>query len=215
MKQFTLLALLIALIVSSGCEKEECDCPELLGSFYIGIRTSHYPINSTVIPCYLVSGDTVDLPLYLSHRSHINNPPRSLGQDYYQYETDITEFRNLDFGLHYYTIAGATMTNIPDRLAIDWFGVKDINNTYQKYSMDFIIPIDSNEFNSQTFILDSILVVDKWFKNVLTGPVYKNHQPGQEYSGAVPEQYYYSKDYGIIKFNMSDSSVWELLIHNK
>ena len=77
--------------------------------------------------------------------------------------------------------------------------------------MDFLIPVDSNEFNSQIFIYDSLQVTNKWYKKVLTEPVYKSHQPGLEYSDAIPERYYYSTEYGIIKFDMSDGTVWDML----
>ena len=211
MKKITLLTLLIVGILFSACKKEECNCQKFLGSFYFGIRTSHYPINSTDTPRYRTLDNTTDLPLYLSHRGQIDDPPKSLGLDYYQYETDDTEFRNSDFGLSFYSVAGSTLTEVRNKLIIDWYGVKDINTIYQKYTMDFTFPVDSNIFSSELFIYDSLFVVDKWYKKVLTGPVYINHQTGLEYTGAIPERFYYSTDYGIVKFDMSNGTHWEII----
>ena len=210
MKKIVIFTFLIAFLFSA-CKKEDCNCQKLLGTFNFGIRTSHYPINSTVIPHYKIANDTTELPLYISYRFSIDEPPKSLGLDYYRYETDNTEFRNSDFGLFYYSVSGSYPDQTPDKLFIDWFGVKDLNTIYQKYSMDLLIPVDSNEFNNQIFIYDSLQVTDKWYKKVLTGPVYKSYQPGLEYSDAIPERYYYSTEYGIIKFDMSDGTVWEML----
>ncbi len=212
MKKFTLISLVIIPFIFSACKKETCDCQKSLGSFVIGLRTSHFPINSMELPIYKVAKDTIDMWLYLSHRQHINFPPISIGQDYYRYETDNTEFRNLDYGLFYYTTAGGSpLTERPFTLTIDWFGVLDINSAYQKYSMEFNLPIDSNAFTQNHFIYDSLFVNDRWYNNILTGPVLKNDGPGQEYTGAIPLQYYYSSEYGIIKFDMSDGIPWEII----
>jgi len=211
MKKIAFLTLILIGILIVGCKKEECDCPKQLGSYYFGIRTSHFPINNTLLPQYKFSGDTINLPLYLSYRGHIYDPPKSLGLDYYYHETDHTEFRNSDLGLYYYSFAGSTLDEAGDKLLIDWYGVKDLNTIYQKYSMDFIIPVDSNEFNSEMFIYDSLLISDTWYQKVLTGPVYKSNQPGLDYPGAIPIRFYYSTEYGIIKFDMSDDTHWEII----
>jgi hypothetical protein len=96
-------------------------------------------------------------------------------------------------------------------MQIDWFGVKGIDTTYQMYSIVFNIPVDSNEINQNTFLLDSIKINNKWYSKVLTGPVLRSQQPGLEYIGPVPERYYYSTEYGIIKLEMSDGNFWEII----
>lgn len=212
MKKSTLISLTVLLLSFSACKKETCECQQLLGSYVIGIRTSHFPINSTKIPKYKTVDDTINMSLYLSHRQHLNYPPKFLGQDYYRYETDNTEFRSSDYGLFYFTTAGGPAeTQRPLKLNIDWFAIYDIDFTYQKYSMEFNLPIDSNVFTENQFIYDSLLVNDSWHYNILTGPVYISNNPEPEYLGAIPLQYYYSTEFGVVKFDMSDGNSWEII----
>jgi len=214
MKKLKILISFFLLIFLFSCEKEShnCDCPKQpLGYIPFGIRTLFYPINSTVIPQYISNVDTVSFHLYFSFRDHINIPPAPTGFDYYKYETDNTEFRSESFGLLYYSIAGSEYTQTLSSMAIDWFGVKGIDTTFQRYSILFTLPVDSNEVTQNTFLFDSLLILNKWYTKVLTGPVHKNIQPGLEYNGPVPEQYYYSTEYGIIKLDMSDGTFWEII----
>jgi len=214
MKKMKILISFILLLMLFGCKKESdnCDCPkEPLGSFYFGLRTLFYPINSTVIPQYISNADTISFHLHLSCRSYVYNPPPRMGLDYYRYETDMTEFRCEKFGLFYYSTAGGEITQTLSLMNIDWFGVKGIDTIYQKCSIVFNLPVDSNEITQNTFLLDSVMINNKWYTKVLTGPVLKSHQPGLDYIGPVPEQYYYSTDYGIIKLDMSDGTFWEII----
>ena len=211
MKKMKILISFILLLMLFGCKKESdhCDCPkEPLGSFYFGLRTLFYPINSTVIPRYISNADSISFHLYLSHRSYVYNPPPRTGLDYYRYETDMTEFRSEKFGLFYYSTAGGEFTQT--LMNIDWFGVQGIDTTYQKYSIEFNLPVDSNSITPNTFLYDSLMINNKWYTKVLKGPVIKS-QPGLDYFGAVPEQYYYSTEYGIIKLEMSDNTFWEII----
>lgn len=219
MKKIAVLTLLCSLLFSA-CKKEECYCPQQVGSYYFSGRTNHYPINSTVLPSFLATNDTIILPGFISHRSYINDPPISSGQDYTRHETDQTEFRSLDFGIRYYSVAGyglgpfsdaSSKGSKRDKLYIDWFALEDYHTIYQKYSMDFLLPVDSNEITNELFIYDSLLVADTWYKNVLSGPVYKSFQTGPDYPAAFPERFYYSAEYGIVKFEMSAGTVWKII----
>ena len=204
----------ILLLQLLGCKKEtnNCNCPtEPLGYFYFGLRTLFYPINNTVIPLYVSNDDTNSFHLYLRHRFFVDNPPPLTGLDYYRYETDMTEFRCEKFGLFYYSTAGGELTQTLSQLNIDWFGVQGIDTVFQKYSIAFNLPVDSNKITTSTVIYDSLVVNNKWYRKVLTGPVVKSHQPGLDYFGPVPKQYYYSTEYGIIKLDMSDGTFWEII----
>ncbi len=221
MKKIAFLTLLLLGIFFTTCKKEECKCPQQVGSYVFSNGNNHYPINSTSLPSYTASNDTIIIPLFRSVRIGMYNPPINSGQDYVRHETDDTEFRSFDFGMLYYSIAGFGFGPLPDnvqsagstveKLRIDWLALEDYWTVLQRYTMEFLLPYDSNEINNELFILDSLQIKDTWYKNILSGPVHKSIQNGLDYSGPIPERFYYSIEYGIIKFDMSDGTAWEIL----
>ncbi len=212
MKTLLSLLLLLALLACTK-EPETCQCPkEPTGYFPFGIRTLFFPINSTAMPAYAVSGDTVAMELYLSFRNFIDMPPRQTGLDYYRYEMDLTEFRSAGFGLFYQATAGSEITGRLSVMKIDWFAVKAADTLYQPCSMVFNLPVDSNGTTQQAVLLDSVQVSGKWYGKVLSGPVVTSPAAGgPAYPGAVPVRYYYSTDCGIVRLDMTDGTHWDLV----
>lgn len=208
-----LLVSSIFLVCFSSCNKNK-DERTLLGTYYLSEDDkNNFPFNDTLSPKYTSFDSVINFTFYHhSNNSIMMESCQSFSCDeFYKYELLMSVLNAGDYTIQYNLKANHSNNSNLATLTSYWYFIQDSSEYTPLYSMRFNIPIDSNEFNNVRFLYDSILVNDIIYYNVISDTT---HGPGYQDENELdlfPTRFYYSPEYGIIKYVMSDGSNWELI----
>lgn len=130
-------------------------------------------------------------------------------KNYYEYETLESVITGSEIRITYRVASNGKIYKGKSYLLLYWdCGVEGFPHVFGGAR----IPMDTTGFNSKLVLYDSLFVNGNMYFQVFRG----NLNLPEHYNDMVleaiayPVQYFYEKQYGIIKFNFSDSTSWEL-----
>lgn len=208
MKTIPLSVLMLAFLMFASCKKT-VDDPELLATYNLtDLEKSFYPYSGNYNPKYITDSVEIYFDTQRNNSFMINTPVNSFG-DYYQHEVGLSALINENYVLEYFSTPEVFELGIHSQIS----GLWSTNNSPDPpnyFQFNFRIPLDSNQVDTSQFMIDSLLVKEKWYKEILSGPVIYSVPP-PIVDSIYPVRYYYTGNDGVVKFDMSDGSVWELI----
>ena len=126
---------------------------------------------------------------------------------FYQYETCETNLVSNNLKIRYFLNSNPKLMGDKPYLTIGW-----IMDTSEFISVQggARVPMDTSDRFADIVELDSLKVSDKVYFEVFKGSMYRSTNDTATLSIAYPVYYYYALHYGVIRFDFSDSTSWEL-----
>ncbi|MCB2201181.1 hypothetical protein KQH26_00280 [bacterium] len=119
-------------------------------------------------------------------------------RDYYIFERESISFRNNNYELRLVVGSGVNANHFSIGYDIDELS----------FHSNLISPLSKETLSNNEVYYDSLIVNNKSYNNVFSDSL--THQ-GSINIDPYPIRYYYSKEYGIIKIDFEDGSVWKLM----
>ncbi|MCB2207181.1 MAG: hypothetical protein KQH67_02690 [Bacteroidetes bacterium] len=138
----------------------------------------------------------------------IETPSGVNTKKYYEYETLEINLVSNHIIITYFLSANDKRYHYKPFFNVSW--VNDIDGTPGVKGGDRV-PFDTSDFHSRVVLLDSVSVLDKVYYEVFKGNLEAFMINDSVYEPPVyPTSYYYKLHYGIIRFDFSDSTSWNL-----
>jgi len=138
----------------------------------------------------------------------IKTPSGVNTKKYYEYETLEINLVSNHIIITYFLSANDKRYHYKPFFNVSW--VNDIDGTPGVKGGDRV-PFDTSDFHSRVVLLDNVSVLDKVYYEVFKGNLEAFVINDSVYEPPLyPTSYYYKLPYGIIRFDFSDSTIWQL-----
>jgi len=191
---FTFLLVVGLSIFFSGCKKGECLGEYLLSSE--DLKTVPFSGNESLL--FVKENDTVKLECWSKGYEIIRVYPSDYDKDYYLIEVSSTRFTGKDLDLDLWI--RAKLHNDYSVLSISFI---DPNDEYYGCSKGWPLPLFKETYPNGQWIEDSLTIQGFTYHNIFCDSI---NCPGNEHFII-----YYTKEYGVVKYEYQDGSAWELL----
>lgn len=208
LKQLFFLAILVFFITS-------CNKNNLEATYEITPEEQQYiPYTEGEKVVYINSGNGAELVLTAAPmiNKFAESPSGVTTNRYFRYETSQLVLSGSGIDLEYNLSAIHKKYHDKTKLVLYWqTGIEDFPALI---SGGFDVPIDSADRFYKLVYYDSLMVHQHLYQDVYRGTFSLNYPPGDTtpvpVGSVFPINFYYSLPQGIIKFDLSDSTSWEL-----
>ncbi|HEY9114228.1 MAG TPA: hypothetical protein VIN10_05975 [Bacteroidales bacterium] len=181
-------------IFLSNCKKGEC-----LGEYLISPEDLKIvPFSGTESLLFVKENDTVRLECWYKRDEIRRVYPYNYAVDYYLVEESSTRFTgedlDLDLWIHH------SFTEDYSHLSISF---RDLNDEYYGCTKGWPLPLYLETYPGGQWIEDSLTIQGFTYHNVFCDSI--NCQGNELFI------IYYTKEYGVVKYEFEDGSAWELL----
>lgn len=212
MKTSLSISLLAVIITFSACKQDVPEPEKPLAIFYLTDEDrTHFPFFITHGDLSYITSEGIVEYQYGQHFDAILQQSIPNSQSYYEYEMEMKTFLNERYILAYDILAGSEEPEQLTNMTIAWYESEFTPKLQPPCTIDFDLPFESNLADTTYVMHDSLFVNEVWYTNILSGPVIFFPDEGNAFSEVIPTKFYYSSSFGIVRFDMSDSTTWDLI----
>ena len=201
MKRLFILFVLIFFMFS--CNKDY----EFLGEYLLGslVNTNPYSGTETLV---FQSSEGKEVLFLGNGRSRTKHEAvayrNNYTEDTYEYETDECKFSETN-GKYEFKIHMKSSYDFICTMVILFYPSKSTNYSSCVYSSWYDLPLLKDNLKSDQFYIDSLLVLDKYYYNVIGAKVDNRYCS----NGTLSKYIYYNITHGILKIDLPDNSSLE------
>lgn len=208
MKYTTFIFYIIVLssVINSSCYPERLEA-----SYYLTDEEKAYiPFKGGERITYIKAGinDPIVFTVNPINAEILEASPGVNTNSYYEYETMEASLLSSNFEISFFLSANDKYYHYKPRLTINWYNDLDGFPGVEGHER---VPMDTNDYHADVILLDSLQVLDSTYYKVFKGNLrpFVLHDSVYE-PPFYPVSYYYKLHLGVIRFDFSDSTIWQL-----